>query len=286
VVVIRSLRNEVKGAALAALFFLSAAPAIAHDLWLEPSGFVVPTGERVEVSLRLGHADAPETQRRDERRIVRFVAAGPLGGDSAEETPVLGFDGADPAGVLKPTGPGRYVLGYRTADALSELPAERFESYLEEEGLEAVSAARARRGESDAAGTERFSRAAKALVTVGSSGETADPADRRLGFRLELVAETDPLRWKSGDELPVRLWFEDEPAAGVLVDAFSLDRPGETLRARTDAEGRVRLELPGPGRWVVAAVHMVEAPADTDQDWQSVWASLSFAAGPPPRNPS
>ena len=28
--------------------------------------------------------------------------------------------------------------------------------------------------------------------------------------------------------------------------------------------------------WLVKAVHMVQAPAGTDADWESLWASLTF----------
>lgn len=282
-------RETGKRATPVALFFFLLLPTAAsgHDLWLEPSTFVSPAGERLDIDIRLGHADSPETQARDGRRIVHFEALGPLADRDAATVPVLGLEGARPAGVLRPQAPGRYVVGYRTTDARSELPAERFESYLLEEGLEAIRDVRRERGEADSPGTERFSRAAKALITIGTAESTtaksSDPqptADRRLGFRLELVAEEDPSRWQDGGSMTFRLWFEDRPRAGARVDAISLDEPGVTLDARTDDDGRVTFRLPRGGRWFVAAVHMVETPPSVAEDWQSIWSSLSFLAGP------
>jgi hypothetical protein len=58
------------------------------------------------------------------------------------------------------------------------------------------------------------------------------------------------------------------------------------VSARSDKDGRVRLRLPHAGMWMVKAVHMIPAPAGTQADWQSFWASLTFdlpAAGGPPR---
>lgn len=280
-------RERMKRAVSAALFFvlpaLTPIAAHGHDLWLEPSAFVTPVDHRLDLELHLGHADDPEVQARDGRRIDRFVVLGPLGDAGAAERPVLGLDGSSPAGVLRPDSPGRYVIGYRSVDARSELPADRFESYLLEEGLEAIRDVRRERGEAEAPGSELFSRAAKTLVAVGPLGEGAEtPAfDHRLGFRLELTVEADPLRWRDGEALPLRLWFEDAPVAGVRVDAFSLEAPWVTLEGRTDESGRVSFALPRAGRWVIAAVHMVEAPASAEQDWQSIWASLSLHAGSP-----
>lgn len=294
-------RELGKRAAAAALFFMAlialsvalAPSALGHDLWLEPSSFVTPVGERLDVALRLGHADAPEAQPRDSRRTVRFIVLGPLGEETVAERPVLGLDGADPAGVIRPEEPGRYVIAYRSTDARSELPADRFESYLLEEGLETIRDLRRERGEAESPGTELFSRAVKTLVRVealpsaDAANAVKDPApepeafDRRLGLRLELTAESDPLAWRDGGELPFRLWFEDEPIAGVRVDAVSLDRPGMSLEGRTDEDGGVSFVLPHGGRWFVSAVHMVEAPEGAAQDWQSIWSTLSFSAGSP-----
>jgi uncharacterized GH25 family protein len=54
------------------------------------------------------------------------------------------------------------------------------------------------------------------------------------------------------------------------------DEPDKRLSARTDKAGRVSLALPRGGVWLVKAVHMVPAPADSGADWESLWASLTF----------
>ena len=70
---------------------------------------------------------------------------------------------------------------------------------------------------------------------------------------------------------------ELKPLEGVLVIAFTNDRPETKLEARTDASGRVRLELPHSGIWLIKAVHMIRAPpSTTEADWESFWASLTF----------
>jgi uncharacterized GH25 family protein len=60
------------------------------------------------------------------------------------------------------------------------------------------------------------------------------------------------------------------------VVAINRSKPSEKVSARTDASGRVRLNLRQPGMWLVKAVHMVPAPAGANAEWASYWASLTF----------
>jgi len=266
-----------------------AAPRVAaHDLWIAPSTFRPAVGELVWVGLRIGHpSTGGEPVARDSRRLELFVLRGPQG-----ETPIPGLDGRDPAGWIRPPGPGRYVIALRSHEAVSVLPAAVFESYLHQEGLESVSAERTRRGASDEPGRERYSRALKALLTVGGPralhpGRPDAEADWPLGLRLELIARADPSKVGAGGSLPVELRFEDRPLAGALIEARPLpseetvlEEPTETvLTSRTDAQGRATFELPQGGPWLLTAVHMVPAPTSEKEDWESVWTALSFSLG-------
>ena len=62
------------------------------------------------------------------------------------------------------------------------------------------------------------------------------------------------------------------------VVSFTADRPERRFSQRTNADGRVLVPLDRPGEWLVKAVHIIETPADdTVADWESFWASLTFA---------
>jgi uncharacterized GH25 family protein len=58
--------------------------------------------------------------------------------------------------------------------------------------------------------------------------------------------------------------------------------PMAKITARTDAKGHVSFRLPQDGIWLVKAVHMVPAPAGSNADWASFWASLTFQIKTPP----
>ena len=71
--------------------------------------------------------------------------------------------------------------------------------------------------------------------------------DRSLGFTLELVAERNPYTMAVGQDLPVRLTYENRPLAGALVVAMNRSNPSDKLTARSDQDGRVPFRLPGTG---------------------------------------
>ena len=81
---------------------------------------------------------------------------------------------------------------------------------------------------------------------------------------------------KPGEILPLRVLYEGAPLTGLLLRRFRSGDADPTAEARTDAEGRVRFRIDRGGTWMIAGVHVREAPADVDADWESFWISLTF----------
>lgn len=247
--------------------------AQAHDFWIEPSSFAPAPGQGVAVRLRVGeHFNGDPVGRPAE--LNRFVLVDAQSGASSV---LPGRIGMDPAGVVRVPRPGAYVIGYHGKPNAVELPADKFNAYLKDEGLDAVLAWRAAHGQADAPGREIFSRCAKSLLRSTGDGVDSGPADLALGFPLELIAEQHSGRLRDGNALPLRLLYEGRPLAGALVVAIGHDDPLRRITQRSDADGRVRLPLDQPGPWMIKAVHMRPAPADSGAEWESLWASLSFA---------
>ena len=268
----RSLRSSISRRsvwlALAAIT-LSQVSLFAHDMWIDPTTFSPESGQVVGVRLRVGQDLLGDPVPRDPALIDQFVVQ-----DATGRKPLVGRDGADPAGFLRVAMPGLHVIGYRSNPSAVELTPEKFNQYLKEEGLDTIVALRARRNETGARAREIFSRCAKSLVSSGPA--KAGEGDRPLGFTLELVAEQNPYALRPGQDLPLRLTYEDRPLSGALVVAMNRQNPSEKLTARTDNDGRVRFRLRPGGMWLVKAVHMVPAPAGSNAEWASFWASLTF----------
>ena len=251
---------------------LSGASLGAHDMWIDPTTFSPQSGQIVGVRLRVGQDLLGDPVARDPALINQFIFE-----DAAGRKPLVGRDGADPAGFLRVAAPGLVVVGYRSNPSPVELTPEKFNQYLKEEGLDTVAALRAKRNETGAKAREIFARCAKSLILSGPAKQ--EQGDRALGFTLELVAERNPYALRTGQDLPVRLTYENRPLAGALVVALNRRNPAEKLSARTDRDGRVHFRLPADGMWLIKAVHMIPAPAGADAEWASFWASLTFELG-------
>lgn len=257
---------------VAATIALAGTPLVAHDLWLEPTNFSPKLDQIVGVRLRVGQNLAGDPVSLSPWMVKQFIVE-----DSLDRRPVVNLRGAEPAGLLRVTTPGLLVIGYYGHPSTLELPAETFNAYLKEEGLDSIIALRALRNEADAKSRELYSRCAKSLVLSGSPSEAE--GDRTLGFPPELVAERNPYSIVASQDLPVRLTYEDQPLGGALVIAMNSLNPSEKQAARTDNDGRVRFRLHAGGMWLVKAVHMVPAPPGADAEWMSFWASLTFESG-------
>lgn len=267
---LRLVRRLLAAAVTAAAFVgVMSVTLGAHDFWLEPRLYRPEVGKLVALRLLVGQDMLGDPIPRDEAAIERFVVR-----HGGSDGVIPGRDGGDPAGILRVPGEGLMVVGYQSRPRRLELPRAKFETYLGEEGLDAIAEMFADAKKQPQVARERFSRCAKALL---SSGETrAAQKDQLLGLKLELVADGNPYALSSHEDMRFTLLYEGAPRPGALVIAINRDDPSAKLSARSDARGRVSFRFPRGGVWLVKAVHMVPLPKGQDADWESFWASLTF----------
>jgi uncharacterized GH25 family protein len=239
--------------------------AAAHEFWIEPDAFQTAPGQHVALTLKVGQEFAGETVPYIPERIVKFVRSAPDG-----EHTIGGVLGDDPAGQFTATAAGRYSIALvtRPYEVIFDT-GEEFESYLHKEGLERNLATHRARYKPGTKILETYFRCAKTLITVG--GTSSESPDRALGLPLELVTES-----LTGREARLRLLYQSRPLEGALVLFLNRAEPKKRFTARTDAEGRVSATLPRAGVWLVNSVHMLKAPFYAREDWNSLWASVTF----------
>lgn len=253
----------------AAALILWAAPCGAHDFWIELSNPNPAPNSPVSVRLRVGMGFKGDPVPRLQAICRRLTLI-----DATGERAIIGAEGMDPAGYFRPAAAGFSTVVYESLPSEVELDGPKFEAYLKDEGLEAISRLRARRGETSKPAKDAFIRCAKALVDIGRAG--GPDFNRVAGLPLELVADRDPCALSTGGRLPVHLLYGGKPLPGALVVALNQADPSRSVQARTDARGRATLELPRGGSWLIKAVHMIPAPPGLQADWESYWASLTF----------
>jgi Domain of unknown function (DUF4198) len=258
---------------------LAAGPAAAHEYWLQPSRYAAAAGDTILVGAHVGTGFRGDAVPYAATRSVHFVLQGPHRIDLSR-APINGdltwarLVSADGGGAL---------IGYESNFAFLQLDGATFDAYLATEGLDAARGERAKRGEHGAA-RERYARCPKTWV----SGSDPTRSKQPLGLTLEIV----PLATPGVDgTLSVRLLYRGKPLAGALVRAWreplgptlvpadpaARDSVGPCRSARTANDGTATLSVAAPGEWLISATHMVRCPDREVADWESYWASLTFA---------
>ena len=248
------------------LLLLVSASTAAHVTWIEPSAYRAGPGDRVTLTLRVGEEFAGNSLLYIPEWFIRFSRF-----HAGEEIPVDGNMGDDPAGNISIGTPGSYLVLYENKPDFVELEAEKFATYLRNNGLEHIIEKREALGESDEPAGEYYSRCAKAVITT--NGDIPAGGSIVTGCTLDLLLEKLPAA--TDGETRFRLLFNGEPVAGVLVRGITQAAPQQRLEARTDANGIGLFPVLHAGTWLFSAVHMIREERDK-AGWRSYWASMTF----------
>lgn len=256
------------------LVFLCAVPVKAHDYWFEPDNFFPAANSPVTLHLQLGTRLVIEEERfYQPERTISFKLY------SAKNSLDLfgnSLKGAIPVAKFNVGASGTYLVGMARNPVENILDAEKFTEYLREEDLKNIIAERAKLGETEKFGYERYSRFIKSLVQVGNVKD--DTYKRLLNFKLEIQPLENPYSTKTGKLLPLKVLFDGKPLANHAV--FSYNRAASKVYVqeyKTDANGVFRVKLDRKGFWLVRLVKMDRCSQNCEEtDWESYWGSLSF----------
>lgn len=252
---------------------LSAAPLCAHDLYLMPEQFVTQAGKQLKVVFQNGdefpEASSPtKPERLRNTRLISKAGMAPLENITAEATRTTA--------MVRVPGSGLAVLTAQTIPNFIELGPEKFHSYLEHENLMATIKWRATHGETGKPARERYSKFVKSLIRVD---KTDGFFQEKTGLTIEIIPEADPYSLRPGQILPVQVLFRGKPAVDVAVESAWLvgkQAKMETI-GRTDKDGRIRIPVKASGPHRLHAIVMERCAEQQLADWESFWASLTFA---------
>ena len=273
----RKSRNFMRTAAalgIAVLTSTLAAPATAHEFWLEARNWVATPGDTVQFDMFNGVEMKGSAYPWIDRRTVRAEVITPAG-----VTPYDGRDGDLPAVEIAAAEPGLNVLLFESAvTSLTYADFALFREFTEEKALDAALEEHLREGLPQNGLREIYTRHTKALFAVGDGAGQ----DVWRGMDHELVAETNPYTLAEGEPMQVRLLRDGNAVADARVTVFRRDADGDVTLdlLETDTDGRVRFALVPGSSYLVDNVHLRRTTrsevVENAAFWASSWAALTF----------
>ena len=252
---------------------LGALSVEAHDLYLMPEKFQVRVGAILRIAFRNGDS-FPSSEVAP--KVARLSKAQVAGKGGTAEIERLRETGKETVGEAKISSQGSLLISVQTVPNFIELEASKFESYLKEEGLTDVLEYRVQHRETHKPGRERYSKYAKSIVTAGKPD---DYFRHIVGFPIEIVPLSDAAAVLPGANLPVLVLFRGKPVAGLALEvAWTADGRSETnVIGKTGQDGQIQVPISRAGIYRLHSLKMERCPNPKAADWESFWASFTFA---------
>ncbi|MEO1638339.1 MAG: DUF4198 domain-containing protein [Pseudomonadota bacterium] len=260
---------------LALLLGLMAAPAAAHEFWLEPLEYQVPRDGTLEADIVNGEEFSGPKFAYLPQRFVNFML---FAGEERER--VDGRPGDMPAMQVAPLAEGLNIAAYQAQNqTLTYEEWEKFQRFVDHKDFGDVRSMHEARGISLDGFREVYSRHAKTLIGVGdSAGE-----DRRVGLEVEIVALANPYTDDLANGMPVRVHYRYDLRTDVQVEVFEKAPNGQVAinYYRTNDEGIATFPVRPGYEYLVDSVVLrepnIELARETGASWETLWASLTFA---------
>lgn len=240
----------------------------AHEFWLSPSTYILPSGEVLEVDLSFGDdfertdvAYFPDQSKRFEIHVGNANLS--LAQDRARD-PAARINGL-PDGlaiVIYERNAPREIFVYDTP--------EKFEAFLDTHSIKQDVDWQA----ATQPVAEKYNRFSKTLVKVGAGfGQ-----DRNFGMETEIIAVTNPYLPSGRQTMSFDVYYQGAAQANRQVELYAKALTGfEVTRTlhRTDENGRVKIDVAPGQEYLLNSI--TYRPAQGGVQFESLWASISFA---------
>jgi uncharacterized GH25 family protein len=252
----------------------------AHEFWIEPSDFQPEPGDRVTVDLVIGTDFQGLSSPYTPDEIAAFAMI-----DAAGERPITGRFGDMPAGQITAAQAGLTLLYHQTGPLfVNYRKPEKFISFATEKGFAEIAALYQQAEVENFRLVEQYRRFAKSLVMVGPAAgqDQILGQDQLLGLEMELVALTNPYQHPAPETFRMAVYESGVPRPGAQVTVFIRHAPRDIEQKIivADEDGQIQMPLL-PGRQYlfdsVKLYRLKNPDTEKDAEWESLWASLTFA---------
>ncbi len=294
------------------LLLLLAVLLCSHDMYLKMDTFFLEPNQQATLSLYNGTFDKSEAiLTRERMRDASMVAQGERKAITQDRWT---YRDSTLTQLRFNTGEaGTYVIGVSRETSQLAMEADRFNSYLEHDGVLGMLEQRRKNNTLDQDSKEQYAKHGKAIYQVGDA--KTDDWKTVLGYPIEFVPLENPYDNYTGDTLPVQLLLDGKPLADQFVYAEHVPSSGHThdgsthdhdhstedhahdgtasdhnhdnnsagdhthasgQQMKTDQNGVVNVELPEDGVYYLRTINMVTVDDDSDLTHESKWATLTF----------
>lgn len=259
---------------LTLLLALLASPVSAHEFWLKPLAYEVPTDATMMVEIVNGSDFTGQKLPYLPQRFALFndVVDG-------QAFAIKGRTGDSPAVRLPNPPEGLNVLVYQARDAIVNYDDwDTFVRFTEHKDLQGALEKHRARGLAEEAFTEVYSRYSKSLVGVGNSAGK----DTRTGLETEIVALDNPYTDDVSGGMRFQLFYRDDVRANVRFEVYDRAPDGTVTRTfyKTDGQGTVKVPVQKGHEYMADAVLLREPAADKAAQsgalWESLWANMTW----------
>ncbi len=234
----------------------------AHDMWVTMQDYLVAKSKPAVLSVASAHhfpAHADEIMPRD--RMDKVVLLGPDG----KELPTAPQGEAQYQSLPPLEAPGTYMIVATPQSGFASKTTEGYQRGKNKKDLKEVIECRY---------SEKHG---KALFTVGAPGGAV--FSQSLGHKMEIIPMKDPALLKEGDELPVKVVLEGQPAKTYVYGTyagFSDESNTFAYTTHTDKEGMAKVKMIKAGTWLLLVKEEMPYSDQTVCDKLSYAASLTF----------
>lgn len=260
----------------ALLLALLAGPVTAHEFWIEPTQYQVPTDGRLTANIVNGQNFEGVILPFIPQRFTHFKNF--VGAKSID---VTGRTGDTPALDNAPLAEGLNIIAYQARYATVDYETfEKFAKFAEHKDLGDLLPRHQERGIPLENFKEIYARFSKTLIGVGNSvGE-----DRRVGLETEIVARTNPYTDDLSGGVKVQLYYQANALADSQIEVFE-KAPDDTVTiflVRTDDAGIATIPVKSGYSYMADAV-VLRDPSEALQTssgavYETLWANLTFQA--------
>jgi uncharacterized GH25 family protein len=244
----------------------------AHEFWLQPDKFIYKWNDLINIRFLVGENFEGENWKGNRSRVNSLVIY--YSGAKDDLSSALSEEAGDSL-QFKILDEGTCMLAFHSNNSFIELEAEKFNAYLQEDGLKNAMEYRALNNETDSMGREYYQRCTKSIFQVGSKYNNTFRQETSLP--LDIIPLQHPYQLKNGDSLQVKILFQKEPVSGQAIKIWHrINNQTVSAEMMTNENGHIILPVKTKGIWMVSTVKMIRLENDEKARWQSYWGSLTW----------